>query len=64
MCPTPIRTQPAHITLAHPRNPKAKGNTLANASPVAGGLEITFLRVSLIEQDRQEPWRTLWSLAL
>jgi hypothetical protein len=62
--PAPIRAQPAHITLAHPRNPKAKGNALANASRVAGGLEITFLRVSLIEQDRQEPWRTLWTLAL
>jgi hypothetical protein len=62
--PAPIRTQPAHITLAHPRNPKAKGNALANIPPVAGGLEITFSRVSLIEQDRQKPWRTLWSLRL
>lgn len=46
-----IRQAQAHITLAHPRNPRAEKNSLAAASRIPGGLSIHFPVVSLIEQN-------------
>jgi 2'-5' RNA ligase len=54
-----IRARKAHITLAHPRNPKSSGNSLANASCLPEVISITFPTLCLIEQERSEPWKLL-----
>jgi 2'-5' RNA ligase len=61
---TGIRTPEPHITLAHPRNPKATGNSLAIASDLPAGLSITFDTICLIEQEGKEPWQLLQSFHL
>ncbi len=60
----PSRRQQPHLTLAHPRNPKAPGNTHANLSGLEPGLAITFGEVSLIEQVAGEPWVVLETFEL
>lgn len=45
-----------HLTLAHPRNPQAPGNTIENAAHLSNGCAITFEAVHLIEQVDSEPW--------
>ncbi|MBS1786040.1 MAG: hypothetical protein JST24_11475 [Acidobacteria bacterium] len=52
-----IRRASPHMTLAHPRNPKAPGNALANAMVLPELFAITFTGVSLIEQTGATPWR-------
>ena len=52
-----VRRQAPHITLAHPRNPKSAGNSLAAASGLREGLTIRFGSVCLIRQDGSSPWR-------
>lgn len=54
-----IHTQRPHITLAHPRNPKAPGNTLDHAARLREGITITFPAVFMIEQVGSAPWRVL-----
>jgi hypothetical protein len=54
-----IRNQTAHITLAHPRNPAAPGNSLQAAARLNSGLAITFDEISLIEQQWDRPWMVL-----
>ena len=54
-----IRNQKPHITLAHPRNPKSTGNSLANTSTLPDVIKITFSTIYLIEQDGCQPWRVL-----
>ena len=61
---TDIKTPRPHITLAHPRNPKATGNSLAHASGLPTVTSITFDTVSLIEQKDREPWQVLQSFHL
>ena len=47
-----------HITLAHPRNPKAAGNRLAAASTLVIGMQIRFGVVSRIRQEEGHgPWQ-------
>ena len=46
-----IRRQAPHITLAHPRNPRAPGNDLANAASLMSGRSITFTSVCRIQQQ-------------
>jgi hypothetical protein len=53
---TAIREQAAHLTLAHPRNPRAPGNTMPHEIALATPLRITFTAVSLIEQVDGGPW--------
>lgn len=52
-----VRRLAPHITLAHPRNPKAVGNDLQNAAALAGGTSATFEIVHRIEQVGSAPWR-------
>lgn len=56
-----IKYQPPHMTLAHPRNPRAPGNSLPGAVrllPVSITLE--FATIHLIEQQQAaQPWRLL-----
>lgn len=58
------RHQSPHITLAHPRNPKAAGNSLQSASALGAGLRCRFDRLNLIEQIAGQAWQILrqWSL--
>ncbi len=51
-----VRDQAPHLTLAHPRNPRAPGNSLAAAAALPAPLTLTFPAVSLIEQAPLEPW--------
>lgn len=53
-----------HITLAHPRNPKAAGNCLANANRLPAIGAVTFTSVALIEQAGGKPWRVVRAHAL
>ena len=60
------RAHPAHLTLAHPRNPVAAGNdepafaACAKAPP----LRLTLMAVTLIEQAGATAWRRLHQQAL
>ena len=54
-----IRDQKPHITLAHPRNPKAPGNSLSGTSPLPEIITLTFPTIYVIEQQSDEPWRIL-----
>lgn len=58
------RLERPHITLAHPRNPKAPGNALTNASVLEHGIAVTFRTVSLVEQVNGDVWaeRERWAL--
>jgi hypothetical protein len=53
-----IRCQAAHLTLAHPRNPKAPGNRLPIAA-LAEGLVLTLTDLRWIRQAGAAPWETL-----
>jgi len=57
--PTALPLVP-HITLAHPRNPRAPGNSLAAASErLPSELELRFDSLNLIEQRDGGPWHVL-----
>ncbi len=51
-----VPKQTAHITLAHPRNPRADANTAAAYTSLAERMEICFADVSLIEQRDGGAW--------
>ncbi len=59
-----VRTEPPHITLAHPRNPKSLGNSLANAARLPDVISIVFRTVSLIQQHGCQPWELLQTFEL
>lgn len=59
-----VRIQRPHITLAHPRNPRAIGNSLANAMRLPAIIAITFPSLCLIEQTGGEPWAVLREFGL
>ena len=56
-----IKDQPPHMTLAHPRNPRAPGNSLTAALRLLpGNVTLTFATVHRIEQPQAaQPWRVL-----
>lgn len=56
---TGIRLQRPHITLAHPRNPRAPGNSLSNAARLPEDLSISFPTIALIAQRGLTPWNVL-----
>jgi len=53
---TDIRAHEAHLTLAHPRNPRAPANIAASYAALQTGLTVTFIAVALIEQRHAHPW--------
>lgn len=59
-----IRNQRPHITLAHPRNPKAIDNSLDNTTGLPEIISITFPTINLIQQTANEPWQILASYEL
>lgn len=56
---TTIRRHEPHLTLAHPRNPRAPQNVPATYADLPAPRSLAFRTVSLIEQAGQEPWRVL-----
>lgn len=60
-----VRPHGAHVTLAHPRNPRAPGNTDAALARAPTAFACTFAAIDLIEQVDDGPWRVLahWPLA-
>ncbi len=53
-----------HLTLAHPRNPKAPGNNIAHTALLPREIRIHFNDVRLIEQRESAPWRVLETFTL
>ena len=53
------RQHGAHLTIAHPRNPRATGNTDSALALCPEALELQFAAVTLIEQQGTAPWRVL-----
>jgi len=58
------REHAAHLTLAHPRNPRAVGNTEATLTACPRALQLQFRAVALIEQQGTAPWRVLQEATL
>jgi len=54
-----IRDAQPHMTLAHPRNPKALGNAIEIGSELPSEFEITFDTIRLIEQVDAKPWNVI-----
>jgi len=54
-----LRRQRPHITLAHPRNPRAPGNEPAIHARVPQHTVVRFASVSRIKQEPAAPWQVL-----
>ncbi len=50
------RPHAPHLTLAHPRNPRAPRNSLESAAILRDGLSVTFDTVNVIDQVDDAPW--------
>jgi len=61
---TAVRDHAPHLTLAHPRNPRAPGNALLATPGLPERLTLTFPEVRLIEQEGARPWVELERFAL
>lgn len=59
-----IRAPEAHLTLAHPRNPRAAANVDGRFGELPARLTITFREVARIEQRDGQPWVVREALAL
>lgn len=53
------RPHAAHLTLAHPRNPQAPGNTDAARASIPTDQVLALRTACLIEQRGDHPWRRL-----
>lgn len=51
-----IRPHAAHVTLAHPRNPRAVENIAATYAELPSSIAVTFATIALIEQRGTSPW--------
>lgn len=58
------RDSSPHVTLAHPRNPRAPGNALLATPGLPRALSVRFQAVHLVEQVDGGPWRELEQFAL
>lgn len=58
------RRHEPHLTLAHPRNPRAPRNTDAALAACPRYFGITFPSVTLIEQNWDAPWQVLRTAAI
>jgi hypothetical protein len=56
---TEIARPRPHVTLAHPRNPRAPGNSLAACADLPRRWPTRFSWLHLIEQEGAQPWRRL-----
>ncbi len=60
----PQRHQTPHLTLAHPRNPKAPGNHISHTALLPREIRIHFNDIRLIEQREAGPWRVMETFTL
>lgn len=58
------RAEVPHLTLAHPRNPRAAGNDVAVAQRLPQPLAVRFAAVHWIAQASGQPWVIRASFAL
>lgn len=56
LAPQVARPHAAHMTLAHPRNPRVPANSLQTAESLKAGMSITFGTVHVIDQVDGGPW--------
>ncbi len=61
---TAIRAHAAHVTLAHPRNPRAPANLEASFASLPARLALTFTEIALIEQRDAQPWVVCDTIAI
>lgn len=61
---TSMREPEAHLTVAHPRNPRAPGNQDDILSALPAPLTLVFREVALIEQRDARPWVVLETVRL
>ena len=54
-----VRHHGAHITLAHPRNPRSQHNSMSIAYRLPGVLTVRFTAVQRIQQAGTEMWQVL-----
>jgi 2'-5' RNA ligase superfamily len=54
-----VRRQIPHITLAHPRNPRASANTLENALSLGSGRTLIFDVITRIRQRGSSSWQSI-----
>lgn len=54
----------AHITLAHPRNPRAPGNSDDLSELFPPGVRIDFAEICLINQVESDPWTVQYRVPL
>lgn len=59
-----VRRLAPHITLAHPRNPKVPGNSIAVAESLPDRISISFCAIRWIEQFEGTPWNVLETYAI
>jgi hypothetical protein len=59
-----INDHQPHITLAHPRNSKAVGNSLANTDSISTPFFVRLSQIALIEQEGAAPWEIVREYAL
>jgi hypothetical protein len=52
-----VRELEAHLTLAHPRNPRAPGHVPGAAAGLPDPLRVTFTALEWIAQEAGGPWR-------
>ena len=59
-----VREHAPHLTLAHPRNPRAAGNTADALRGLPDALEVRFATVFRIQQSGAAAWRVLQRYSL
>jgi hypothetical protein len=60
----PVREAAPHVTLAHPRNPRAPGNDPRLAASLPVPLVVTFGDARLVRSEHGAPWQVLGTLPL
>ncbi len=58
------RVHRPHLTLAHPRNPRASDNTVDALAQAPRRLDVRFSSVTIIQQTGSEPWRVVREASL
>jgi hypothetical protein len=59
-----IANQLPHLTLAHPRNSKSKGNSLENTKLISIPFSVRLNQIKLIEQKGASKWKILRAFAM
>jgi hypothetical protein len=60
----PVREAAPHVTLAHPRNPRASGNDPRLVASLPVPLAVTFTDARLVRSEHGGPWHVLATFPL